>query len=91
MASVDFNQVVEQVRALTPSQQWQLYIMLDTWLTFPPDLTEEEFRQEMVRRGELTVPPPLTAEDIRRFHEWKPVEIEGEPLSETIIKERGRE
>jgi hypothetical protein len=86
MASVDFNQVVEQVRALTPSQQWQLYIMLDTWLTFPPDLTDAEFARELARRGEISIPPPIT--DFTPYQNRQLVEVKGKPVSQTIIEER---
>jgi hypothetical protein len=52
-------------------------------------LTEEEFERLMVRKGILSVPPPLTPEDIKRFQEWKPVELlKGKPVSETIIAKR---
>jgi hypothetical protein len=88
MARVDFNQVVEMIRALTRSQQRQLWTMLDTLLTFPPDLTDEEFYQEMALRGEISIPPPLSKAERRRIEGWKPVEIKGKPLSETIIEER---
>jgi hypothetical protein len=90
MPTVDFNQVVEIVKALNPAEQWRLRDLLDVWLE-PPHrpLTEEEFERLMVRKGILSVPPPLTPEDIKRFQEWKPVELlKGKPVSETIIAKR---
>jgi len=36
----------------------------------------------LVRR----IPPPIT--DFAPYRDWRPVEIEGEPLSETIVRER---
>ncbi|MDA1190974.1 MAG: hypothetical protein O3A46_04735 [Candidatus Poribacteria bacterium] len=33
-------------------------------------------------------PHPLSADDQRRLLEWKPVKTTGEPVSETIIRER---
>ena len=49
-------------------------------------LTEEEFDQHLVEIGLMsTVPPPRDSARPRR--DFQPVIIEGEPLSETIIRE----
>jgi hypothetical protein len=88
MASVDFNQVVEIVKALTPAEQWRLRDLLEVWLA-PPEapMTEEEFEQELLRQGILDhVPPPIT--DLTPYQHRKPVEVIGKPVSETIIEER---
>ncbi len=43
----------------------------------------------MVGVGLLSaIPAEPTAAEIRLFHEWKPIHIEGPPVSETIIKDR---
>ena len=43
----------------------------------------------MLKDGVLDhIPRPLTQADIKAFEEYKPVPIEGKPLSETIIEER---
>ena len=50
-------------------------------------LTEEQLEQQLVQSGFLaSVPPPLST----ATPPWKfePVKIEGEPLSETVIRER---
>jgi len=50
-------------------------------------LTEEQLEQQLIQSGFLaSVPPPLTT----ATPPWKfePVTIEGEPLSETVIRER---
>jgi hypothetical protein len=54
-------------------------------------LSEQEreiaWRQSLVRRGRLISPPrPMQPRVIEHF---EPVEAEGEPLSEIIIRERG--
>jgi putative addiction module CopG family antidote len=49
-------------------------------------LTEEELEQELIESGFLgSVPPRDSAPPPWNF---KPVKIEGEPLSETVIRER---
>ena|SRR5438105_15615184 len=49
-------------------------------------LTEDEVNQQMLEDGLLShIPPPR---DPATYEEFTPVPIEGEPLSETIIRER---
>jgi len=49
-------------------------------------LTEEEFERHMVEIGVMGAVPPRDPARPRR--NFQPVTIEGEPLSETIIRER---
>jgi putative addiction module CopG family antidote len=49
-------------------------------------MTEAEFKQHLVNIGLMTsLPIPL---DPSQWEDFPPIEIEGEPLSETIIRER---
>ena len=88
MATADFDKVVELARALNDAEKWRLRDLLDAWLAPPgPPMTEEEVDQEMLREGILDhVPPPIT--DFAHYESFKPVEVKGKPLSETIIEER---
>jgi hypothetical protein len=48
-------------------------------------MSEEEFLQQLYAEGFIThIPEKYTDED----DDFEPVEIEGEPISETIIRER---
>jgi Arc/MetJ-type ribon-helix-helix transcriptional regulator len=49
-------------------------------------LSEDEWQQQLLQSGLLTSIPARPAAGAR--HEFQPVMIEGEPLSETIIRER---
>lgn len=50
-----------------------------------PKFTEEEFVQYLFAKGVIShIPDGMTDED----DDFEPIEIEGEPLSETIIRER---
>jgi Arc/MetJ-type ribon-helix-helix transcriptional regulator len=49
-------------------------------------LSEDEWRQQLLQSGLLTSIPVRPAAGAPR--EFEPVKIEGEPLSETIIRER---
>lgn len=50
-----------------------------------PQMSEEEFLQMLLKDGLLAnVPQKYTDDD----DDFEPIEIEGEPISETIIRER---
>ena len=51
-------------------------------------MTEEEFHDYMVARGLVRPRRPLTDEELRRIREWRPIVVEGKPLSEIIIENR---
>ena len=88
MAQVQFDQVVEYVKALSPTQQQQLRALLDTLLApSAPQLTEEEFERKLVEAGILSeVKPPIT--DFTPYQNRQPVKTTGKPLSEVILEER---
>jgi hypothetical protein len=88
MAATNFDKVVEMVQALDEAEKWRLRDLLDIWLAPPgPVLTEEEVDQEMLRDGILDQ-VPSRVRDVARFENYKPIEVTGKPLSETIIEER---
>ena len=88
MAHVQFEKVVEDVKALTPAEQQQLRAWLDTLCTpAPAPMTEETFASEMREAGLLSeVKPPIT--DFTPYQHRQPIETTGKPLSEVIIEER---
>jgi hypothetical protein len=52
-----------------------------------PKMTEEEFEQHLYEKGIIgEVKPPIT--DFSRYDNYEPITVKGEPISETIIKER---
>lgn len=86
MAS-ELDRLVEQVTALPNDQQRRFRELLDANGSRPPASSpEESFKQRLLRSGLLceikrTVPTASTPRHPR-------VDIPGEPLSETVIKER---
>ena len=53
----------------------------------PGTLTEDEWERQLLQSGLLTsIPPHPTAAGTCR--DFQPIRIEGEPLSETVIRER---
>ena len=88
---VTVEQIVSEVKMLSAEDLRKVRNAVDSILetkeTKPP-MTEEEFAQYLYEKGVIgKPPPPLT--DFSRYENYKPVRVEGEPVSETIIKERG--
>lgn len=85
MTKLDFDQVGEQAKALNRAEQWRLRDLLEIWLAPPVPMTREEFEQQLAKEG-ISLPPRNP--DPASYERWTPVEIEGKPLSETIIEDR---
>jgi hypothetical protein len=88
MTQVQFEKVVEEVKALSPAEQRKLRTLLDTFLA-PADatMTEDEFARKLAKFGVLSeVKPPIT--DLAPYQKRQPVETTGKPLSEVILEER---
>ena len=52
-----------------------------------PKMTEEEFAQHLYEKGIIGKPPPPIT-DFSRYENYERVTVTGEPISETIIRER---
>jgi hypothetical protein len=88
MTQVQFEKVVEEVKALSLAEQRKLRTLLDTFLA-PADapMTEDEFAHKLVAFGVLSeVKPPIT--DLAPYQNRQPVDTTGKPLSEVILEER---
>lgn len=89
------ERAVEVVRALAPAEQQQLRQMMNSWQTQPPVETSREqerrFAEHLLAKGMITHIPEryqegYVAEDEDARH--PPIVLDGEPLSETVIRER---
>lgn len=97
MSQNEFHHILNSVNALSPDQMRQLRDELDSKLAStagvdqfaltPEELAEQELQRRLVAAGVLSEvkPPPRFIPARERF---TPVTIQGEPLSETIIRER---
>ena len=86
MAHVQFEKIIEDVKALSPAEQRQLRAWLDTVLAQAP-MTEDAFAHHLVDIGILSeMEPPLT--DLTPYQHRQPIETTGKPLSEVILEER---
>src|SRR5436853_7426994 len=88
MTTSNLDQVIEEVKALSPDDQRKLREWLDRLLAPPtPQMTEEEFEQHLLAKGVISEIPPRIIDPIFEQNR-KPIEIEGKPVSEIIIEER---
>ncbi len=91
MAQATLDQVISQLDALKPEELQQLEDAVRTRLrpALEQNKSKEEkeaaFNQAMLAAGLISrIKPPRTAENAER----PLLEVQGEPLSETIIRER---
>lgn len=90
MVSPNVTRVLEEAKTLSLEERQQLRQMLERLPVDKPKLSKgEQLDQLLLQRGVISrIPPNATEADIARFRAWKPVPIEGKPLSETIIEDR---
>ena len=89
MNNTTVERVLEELKALTPSEQRQVHTLLNSLLETHahPQATENEFHHMLLQKGIITnIPNP--AEDADEDDEFEPVEVQGQPLTETVIEER---
>jgi transcriptional regulator of acetoin/glycerol metabolism len=87
MTTSNLDQVIEEVKALSPDDQRKLRDLLDRLLAPAPQMSEEEFERHLLAKGVISeIPPPIT--DLTPFQNRKLMEVKGEPLSETVVEER---
>jgi hypothetical protein len=89
MSKSTFDELVEEIESLSLDEQQRLKKLLDAWLIRDyPQLTEDEFEQELYEAGLLSeIKPPIT--DFIPHQNHQLIELKGKPLSEVIIEERG--
>ena len=88
--STNVERVIDEIRSMTEEEQQQVRVALNSRDTTKSVMTEDEFEQHLLASGVITeIPPPLTEADIEAFRNYKPITVEGKPVSETIIEERG--
>jgi hypothetical protein len=87
MAKTALRRMLDEVKRLTPDEQRQLREAIDRLLSVASMPTEEEFERELFESGflESIQPPPV---DVHDFQDENPIDIQGKPLSETIVEER---
>lgn len=87
---ITIEQIEREVKMLSSEDLRKVRELVDSLLEngeAKPAMTEEEFEKHLAEEGFITeYKPPI--KDFSRYENYKPVKVEGEPLSETIIRER---
>lgn len=81
------QEILTEIHKLPPAQKKLVIDSLADQESAKPQITEEEFLQMLLAEGVISEIPNFedyTDED----DDFEPIEVEGEPLSEIIIKER---
>jgi len=88
MADARMDEVLEQVKALSPQEQRKLRTMLDDLLnTAPSEAAEDELERKLLEVGLLSeIRPPIT--DLTPYQNREPVRTTGKSLSEVIVEDR---
>ncbi len=87
MASVTLDKIWKEVKAMLPDEQRQLRERLNALLEASPSRSaDDELERRLFEAGLLSeIKPPPT--DVQSYQSYKPVEVRGNPVSETIVEE----
>ena len=88
---VTIDQIESGVKQLSAEDLRKVRELVDSLLETKeskPAMTEEEFAQHLYEKGIIGKPPPPIT-DFSRYENYQPIKVEGKPVSETIIEERG--
>jgi len=78
--------IMNSVKQLSPAEVHELRAKIDELIANDaPLMTEDEFENYLAAKGVISLPDRNASGD---FGDFKPIEIKGKPLSETIIEER---
>ena len=93
MSSTSLEKVIEELKALTPAEQHKVRELIDSLLETPVEAPEalsleDRLEQRLLERGVISEIPKRLP-DPEQYRDFKPVEVKGKPVSETIIEERG--
>lgn len=86
MSSVNLEKVIEELKALTPEELMKVRELIDSLIGLGPTTVEEMLEFRLLQAGVISSIPRRIVDDLDRS--FKPVEVKGKPVSETIIEER---
>ena len=90
MVSQNIDKALQQAKSLGLDERQQFIEMLRAQpIPEQTNVNEETIAQSLLQKGIIRkIPAKPTAEDMAQFNAWKPVKVEGRPVSETLIEER---
>jgi hypothetical protein len=98
MTHNEFNHLIGSIKTLSPEQMRQLHRELESEMAASchrsptatlteAEATDQDVQRQLFAAGLLNeIKPPIR--DLTPYRNRKPVPIQGEPLSETVIRER---
>ena len=85
--SADVERVLDEIKKMKPAEIAQIREGVEELLAAQSDGAEQTLRQSLCAAGLLSeVKTP--DRDVESFRSYRPVTVEGKPVSETIIEER---
>jgi hypothetical protein len=87
MTNPRINKLLEQARDLTLEERRELCELLRQQVELDRAAGEEQRLDQLLLSRRIVRSRPR-GKDPDRFNRWQPVQLEGKPLSETIIEER---
>ena len=92
MSSTSVERIIEEVKSLTADEQRKVKELIDSLLVTPAETPErlspeDLVEQRLLERGVISEIPKRLP-DPEQYRDFKPVEVKGKPVSETIIEER---
>lgn len=96
MTPVELDALWDRVKSLTSAERRQLRERIDASLgehplpihpAPPPQAALTPLDRVLLERGVISAVPQQPA-DVADFESWRPVEVQGPPVSQTIIEER---
>lgn len=92
MSSASVEKIIEEVKSLTADEQRKVKELIDSLLVTPAETLErlspeDLVEQRLLERGVISEIPKRLP-DPEQYRDFKPVEVKGKPVSETIIEER---
>lgn len=93
--SATLDRIKEELKGLAPEELQEVRELADSLLSEPgsPQMNEDEredaFERELAAKGIISLPDPARRKEAEtEFGNYKPITVEGKPLSETIIEDR---
>ncbi|MEN3333400.1 MAG: hypothetical protein V7641_2765 [Blastocatellia bacterium] len=89
MSNANLERVIEEVKALPPDDLRKVKVLIDSLLQAPSAEVslEDQLDQLLLEAGVISeIPKRLPRPE--HLKDFKPIEVKGKPISETIIEER---
>ncbi|MEW6210734.1 MAG: hypothetical protein AB1631_20385 [Acidobacteriota bacterium] len=84
--SANLEKVIEAIKALPPDEQRRVKELVDSLVDEQTMSPEDLLAKRLLEAGVISHIPPRNIDESDRT--FRPVEVKGKPVSETIIEER---